>query len=439
MNEEGFLVSASPGAAVGIGSWRFEDVEREGEGARLVGPDFAGLSLDEAGEVQDGMPLLLIAARAFKALSDAGRLPRGVVSSGVLVAEADAATLVLPPRAVSRALSAQGPETRAAAIARLASARAKGAEADASFTLAQAAYRYATGASAFERDAADSGNVAGARHSTAAILAAPRLQVALAALIDRALEDPETVGLAAWVEALEAAAVSGWTRDLSAGEAVELERRRSGAEAESLARRRRSEFLRKRGAPLIAAAVALAIAALMVGDYLNSQRNKPNFADLAPVDLVRRYYASIDSLDLDALEACGDKKAFKEDWNLVMDLTVISKTRLAYEGKSPVVHADAWLAAGMPKLRNTDLLFGIAGLAATDEGAAGPPAASGESERRIRASYSIWSMEHAAGASGDPDKAVATPAERRRVDELALARGAKGGWRIVGLERRELP
>ena len=172
MNEEGFIVRRGDGPS-SLGSWRFDNVEKEGEGALLLGPGFAGKSPDDAQGLEEGMPLLLSLARAFLRLQAAGRLPRGIVSSGILVSEADADVLVLPPTAVARALSARGGEARAAAVARLMSPRAKSPEADASFLIAQAVYRYATGKASFEKEAAEPGNLAGsARYSTATGLAA---------------------------------------------------------------------------------------------------------------------------------------------------------------------------------------------------------------------------------------------------------------------------
>jgi hypothetical protein len=435
MGEEGFLV-ASSGEIAGA-SWRFENMAQEGEDVLLLGPAFAGISLDEAEGVEEGMPLLLETARALAALSAARKLPRSIVSSGVLVSESGALSavtvLILPPAAIARALSARGGEARAAAVARLTSPHAKGPEADASFLIAQAAYRYATGKSAFERESAEPGSVAGAtRYSMATVLAAPRLDPALAALADRALDDPESVPLSSWIEALEAAAAKGWTREISAAEAELLERRRAAFEAQSRSKRKRAEFLRRRGGILIAAAVAAAVAAFVAGDMLRAQRDKPNFSKLPPIEVARRYYAALDALDLDSLEACGNKKAFDGDWNTVMNLTVVTKTRLAYEGKSPVVHAKDWVSAGMPALAQTDLLYGIAGLGLLDEGG-------GQGTERLRATYSIWSLDRKDDPSGDPGNASSFPLEERRVDELTLGRGEKGGWKIVGLERKVLP
>jgi hypothetical protein len=57
----------------------------------------------------------------------------------------------------------------------------------------------------------------------------------------------------------------------------------------------------------------------------------------------------------------------------------------------------------------------------------------------IRAKYSFWSLDWEEDPSGGSSRVVSMPFEQKRVDDLALERGKKGGWRIVGLDRRTLP
>jgi hypothetical protein len=437
MNEEGFLVQLGPeGAGAKARRWRFESLVQEGEGALLIGPDFAGASMDEAAGIAAGMPLLIAAARALEALAVEGALPRGLVSSGILVAGAGGgseAVLVMPATAVAKALSARGSDARSEAVARLASPRATGPEADASFILAQAAYRYATGKNAFEREAAEPGSVAGsARYSASAALAAPRLDPALSALVDAALADPGAVPLAAWVASLEAAAAKGWERELAAADEAAIERRRAAFKAESLKKRKRAYFFRKRGGILIAAAVAAAAVAFIAADMIRAQRDKPDFSALPPLALVERYYSAIEAIDLESLEACGDKKVLKGDWDSALNLNVVIKTRMAYEGRNPVLHAKDWIAAGKPTLAETDFLYGIVGMSVAEE------VGGGADTRKYRASYSFWSLDRREDPSGDPSKSASFPLEERRRDELVLARGEKG-WKIIGLEREILP
>jgi hypothetical protein len=432
MAEEGRLIAG--GASI---PWRFESILQDGEGALLVGPDPFGsgetaapAGLDDSKDLAEGLTRLDSLARALSTLEAEGLLPRGIVSSAVVFSADGGAILILPPSAAAKALSSGGARVRSAAAARLSSPRSTGPESDASFLLAQAAYSLSTGGQAFGRDAGEPSSMAGSVPSgIQAALAAPRLDRGLAALVDKALADPGRAGLGEWLAVLDSARASGWTRELPPEEEAELSRRRAAALAKASSRRRRADFLRRRGSLLVAAAVAILALVLVAGDMLRAERDKPDYSGLAPSALVQRYYASIDRLDLDSLEACGDSKAIRGDQDMLMNLVVLTRTRTAYEGKSPVVRAEDWLAAGKPALAPTDFLYGIAGLSVADEGGAGADRAN------FRAEYSLWTLDRPDSA---PVGAASVPTESRRIDRLTLARGKKG-WRIAALERRMLP
>jgi hypothetical protein len=433
MAEEGLLFAGGA-----VSAWRFENLIQDEEGAFLLGPDFPDgrgepICLDDAASLEEGLSLLQTLAAAFARLSAEGRLPRGLVSSGILLRAAE--ILILPPVAAAKALATNGSGARERAAARLESPASDSPEADASFFLAQAAYRFATGASAYEEAQADVGSLAPARRtSTVAALAAPRLDPELSALIDAALADPKEVGLDAWIAALEKASLLGWQRDLPPEEAAELERRRAAAQAEAAARKNRSDFWRKRGGIVAGAAVALVVCGFIAADMLRAQNDKPDFSALPADQVVANYYKAVDAIDLESLEACGDKKAVDSDWNYVMNLTVITKTRLAYEGKSPIVPAAKWVAAGKPALTTSDFLYGIDGMALSQDGSRGPDLVA------YRASYSFWSLERKEGAEANSSEAAANPIEEKRVDEITLQRSPKWkGWRITSLERTVKP
>jgi hypothetical protein len=431
LTEEGRLVPER-GSSV---PWRFESVLQDEEGALILGPDFLGRSLDEARGIEEGMPLLLRVARALAALAADSTLPRGIVSSGLLVSDRGD-VLALPPNAIAKALSASGAESRAAAVARVKSPLSTGSEADASFLLAQATYRIASGKNPFEREAGEAGGTAGTGQGRVPTgLAAPQLDLRLAGLVDRTLADPTSVRLSEWLAALEAAA-EAWKRELSSAEAAELGERRVAFEAGALAAARRATFFRKKGGILIAAAVAAVALALIGGDIARADRDKPNFSILAPRELARRYYQAVDALDIESLEACGDKKVIKIDEDYMTNLFVITKSRIAYEGKSPVVRAADWVAAGRPALDSNDLLYGIAALSLS-----GAESYADKASVSIRAEYDFWIVDRKEDPSADPIKALPGPILEKRVDELRLVKVGKGkkGWQITGLDRRVQP
>jgi hypothetical protein len=430
MNEEGRLVVRAASGEVSTLPWRFEEALPDETGAFLLGPDFEGAGLDDANGLEEGMPLLLALARAFSFLKAEAALPRGLVSSGILISTNGEGTdvLVLPPTATAKALTASGAEIRSRAAARLTSPLSDGPEADASFLLAQAAYRYATGSGAYGDLAAEPGSVAiPSRRSLSASLAVPRLDSALAAVTDAALADPRRVGLDAWVSALESAQLADWVRELSPEVSAELERRSANARSEALARRKREEFWRKRGGIVAALGIAIIIVSFVVGDMVRAQNGKPDYSWLTARELVQRYYLALDGIDFESLEACCRGKAAKGDLDYVTNLTVITKTRTAYEGKSPVLRAVDWIAAGKPALSQSDFLYGMVGLVISEE------SGGGSDRETFRAEYSFWSLDRPDSASPE---AASVPVEQKRVDTLTLERGKKGGWKIVGLERK---
>jgi hypothetical protein len=431
LREEGRLVSLGSSTP-----WRFESIHQDESGAYLVGPDFEGPSLDEAFASASSpdvfLERLLSLSKALSLLVAEDSLPRGLISPGILLSppgEDSCATLLLPPNTAAKALVSRGPEARADALARLISPRSDCPEADASFLLAQAAYRALAGQGAYQREAADASAVSPSRRYTiSTALVSPRLDGALSSLIDTALDDPKSVPLDSWIAALEAARAAGWFRAIDPDEEASLRRQREAVEAEAEKRRRRSEFLRKKGGILIGVAIGLAAVGIFAGSMIRSQKDKPDYSWLSPRELVQRYYLSLEDLDLDSLEACSVKKAVESDWNYVMNITVLSKTRMAYEGKSPVLRAGDWVAEGKPQLTQNELLYGVAGLSISEESSASDKA-------RLRASYSFWSLDRVDDPSGDPAKARQVPTEEKRIDELSLARDKQGGWKIVAMDR----
>jgi hypothetical protein len=431
LGEDGFLVSGGTSAP-----WRFESTDTAGDAPILLGPDPFGSewkSLDDPGGREEGFERLLALVRALLLLKADGSLPRGIVSSCILFRQGgEASLLVLPPKAVARALASRGPEERSAAFARLASPRSQDAEADASFLLAQAAYRLASGAGPFGPEAADQSAVVGA--SSKAIpagLAAPALDPALAALIDKALAEPGSAALAEWESVLEAGRGSRWLRELSQAEEAELSKRAAEMASRLRGRARAAAFLRKRGGLLIGAAVALVIVGLVYGELRRAQLDRPDFSALAPHEIALRYYKAIDGLDLESLEACGGGKAVRGDRDSLLTLTVLTKTKMAYEGKNPIVRAADWIEAGKPPIKDSDFLYGVTGLSVTGG------ESYGEATRvAIRAEYSMWTLERVEDPSSPPGSGTSVPKEERRVDNLVLEKGPKG-WKIAELDRSE--
>jgi hypothetical protein len=426
LTEEGSLVSAGPSPR--RAAWRFENLGEASDEAFLAGPGFEGRSLDSGDGVEDGFPLLFAAVKALDLLWREDRLPRGIVSSGLLVGPGGE-VLVLPASAVARALSARGPEVRSSAAARLVHPRSGGPEGDASFLIAQAAYRFAAGVHPYPREASEPGSSAPPSPPVVPLaLAAPRLDPELAAMADEALADPGAVPLSRWRAALDQASSRGWLRELGPDEEAELSRRRAAALEAARRKDAASSFFRRRGVLIAGIAAGAALVGLFAATMLGRGARMPDLSALSSIQVARAYYRALDSLDLETLEVAAGKKAREEDDNLAVNITVLMKTRLAYEGKDPMVSASKWLAAGKPQIGQNDMLYGVTGLSLEEPG--GAPTDEIGSTGSVRASYSLWFVEK----SGTDLDAYSVPVEQKRIDDLVLKK-TKAGWKIVELRR----
>ncbi len=443
-----------------VEEWKLEGVADRAEGLYVYGPAFAGKSLDSlvvaaGGDRAAALAAVARAARALEAAAARGLLPAGLSSAGILLG-LGAEALILPPESAGRALrsASDGAEVGAAglALAWLRSPKADGAAAEAAFLAAQAAYRAASGESAYrvpeapkrgDRAAKGRGGTGRAADLVSGgflplALLRPELDPELARVIDESLAKPEAGSLARLRAALDGAEGRGWERRLTEGESDAASRRLGAARASLESRRRREAFFRERRALVVGVSIGLVVAVAAALTAYDIQRGKPDFSKLTARELVETYYRSIDALDVVALEACAPRRgrkeraeAIKQDSNYVSTMTVVSKTRQAYEGKDPIVMAEAWIAAGKPALDPDRVLFGISGLAVAELSAA-PDRAT------YAAEYSAWTLER----RGEPGEARAEaapplPLERRLRDELSLARDPKKGWRITGIVRTE--
>ncbi|MDP2791358.1 MAG: hypothetical protein Q8O15_06320 [Rectinemataceae bacterium] len=465
----------------GPGRWSF-DISFEDAGSTvLAGPAFDGQSLDEA-VFRAGPPgekAMASVARALERLREKGFLPDDLLSCGIL-AGVDG-VLVLPPKAVHHAFSRLATGKRQGAVAFFRSPKARDAESAAVFLLAQAAYRLACGCPAYTESGA-AGNGAsrdgaagnGAAGNGAAgipfihggflqsLLAEPRLHPDIAGLIDASLTDPSSRKLSVWVKVLDSAAGRGWLGDVDPVKLAEAGRERGIREEKIRTENRRNAFWRKKGSLITAAAAAFAVLALVVGSVIVDKSNGPDFSKLEPAALVETYYKAVDALDGISMEAAASRAALKIDDTLVTNLTVLTKMRMAYERKSPLMSARDWIAAGKPVAETGTLIYGITGLMiAPDTGSPGKSAT--DELVRFRADYTLWTtrsadiaerMAKAAGEekTGTTDTSGTTTSSdsmqppliegRKITDILVLERAKKArkgirGWKITAIERTE--
>jgi len=205
------------------------------------------------------------------------------------------------------------------------------------------------------------------------------------------------------------------------------ERARRGAAALARRQRRRQQgaFWRSRGTLLTGLAVAVLAVAGIVGSVVWGLV-KPDPTDTWTAEqVVKGYYAAIDSLDDQQLgkllsNDSGKQPTLGLDKDEVTNRYVIRQVRTAYEQKSPVLEAAAWEAAGKPPLLLGQMLWGLTDLDLQGGG------------DRWTVQYQKWTAD--GGDEKTPPKAVGVAV----VDRLILVKTGRG-WKISSLQRQTQP
>ncbi|OHD73812.1 MAG: hypothetical protein A2177_15695 [Spirochaetes bacterium RBG_13_68_11] len=111
-----------------------------------------------------------------------------------------------------------------------------------------------------------------------------------------------------------------------------------------------------------------------------------------------------------------------------MNLYVLSRVQMGYEGKANTVPADQWDQAGRPALKAGTAVYGVTDLAIIEQ--------SGEPAPVYRVSYEKWSPDTGDGSGDGTDPGTTTISTLRRkiVDRVSL-RSDKGDWVIFRLDR----
>lgn len=414
----------------GVESWGAEGAVETEDGLLLYGPPFEGRSLDEilglasageasaivAGGTEAALARLATVAAGLSLAAERGMLPRSPTIHGLILGE-EGELLALPPEPIRRAIKAcKGVAEAPALFPR--SPRASAPAAEAAFLLAQVIYLVACGEKPYAT--IDDDELAAGGFVPLA-LRRPRLDAELAAAVDASLAQPEAGGLGKLKDALAAARGRGWTRPRSAEEERKAAERATAAKSTLDRERRRAAFIRRRGPLLAAAGTVFAILIVLGLSVAQARRGRPDYSSLSPRELVETYYRALDRIDLASLAACASSRAADADSKRLSTLTVVSKTRLAYEGKDPIVSARSWIEAGRPALDPDRLLYGITDLSVVEVWA--------ESSAAIyRAEYTSW-------ASDRSEEGIVAIRERQDRDELRLERGRSGGWKIMKIER----
>jgi hypothetical protein len=421
---------ASPGwfvAGNSVQEWRFEGFTQQPDGSCLYGPDVPGRTLAEVLELPlaEAAPLLGRLADALGALAER-KVPFFPLQSDAVVFDGSGGVLFLPPE-VMREVRGVRPFAENRDTFETLNHPDLGGEALASFTLGVCVYRAAVGR--FPFSGADEEEI----HERARKLAiqpparlVPGVREEASALVMAALGRQRGVParIGDW-----RAGFRSWTREGIVRPVDEAERGRMAGEAASRERgaakrfQTRTFWQKNWRIVAIVAAVVIVIGGVL-GSILSGVFAPRATKGYAPRKVVQTFYTSMNGMNHSLMEACVVDKAGQGEINEAMNLYVMSRVQMGYEGKANTVQADEWDAAGRPALTSGTTVYGVTGLETVED--------SGEPAPVYRVTYEKWTPD-----SGDSTQAASSTLgtlHRKLVDRVAL-RKDKGDWVIFRIDR----
>jgi len=406
-----------------ISEWRFLGVTYVKSEPWLYGPMVEGRSLAEMLEQppEAAIGALLSLARALALLQERQVPPFRLQSEAVLYLE-EGGLLFLPPRLMALLKDSRPLDYRIRAFEAINHPYVTGKDGF-SYTMAALAYRVLTGEFPF-MDETEQGLRDRVRRLrvTPPHLARPEIREEVSVLVMKALARPGSLSLSDWIEALEAWRKGGPFRSVSESEkAAILVRARE--HREKAARSFRSAvFLEKNGRTILIATVAVAVLAAVVGSILRNALAPRVTRGFSPEKVVETFYKSIGPLDHATMEDCVTGGAGKGEISEAINLFVISRQTIAYEGKSFIIDAAEWDAKGRPSVSSPSFVHGATRLDIARERDEPQPVFLAKYERYARA-FEDQAIE------------AAPPVNGRKVSDRVYLRQDKGDWVIYRIER----
>ncbi len=401
----GFRVSAD-----GVGERFLEGFYQEDERLYLYGPWEPGVTLEETLEKGEALPYLRRLAQALAALGD--RRPQELATDAVRFLE-DGAVELLSPEVMRQVRAIQPEEHRL----RTFEALNHPDSASLSYCLAALVYRQLTGEYPFAAP-----NIGETRRRARELRLAPlslsrpevREEVSAAVMdgLGRGPGKPPTPER--WAALLEDWETAGLFRELPKDQARALAARARREQELASRAYRRGVFWQRHWKTVLLVAVAAAAVGIFSGTVLRNLLKPRSTRGLSPQQVVETFYRSVNSLDHERMQDCVTGRAGKPLIDQVINVYVISRVNLGYEGRSLIRSAEEWDRAGRPAVSPPESVFGITDLDIQTLEAGAEPS--------FRVSYRLWTP--------DPDQGTVSRETRERV----FLRQQGGAWVIFRIE-----
>ncbi len=381
----------------------------------LYGPWEPGVTLEEALETGEALPYLRRLARALAELGD--RRPQELATDAVRFLE-DGAVELLSPEVMRQVRAILPEEHRLRTFEALNHPDLRDQPARGlSYCLAAMLYRQLRGEYPFAAP-----SIGETRRRTRELRLAPlslsrpevRAEVSEAVMdgLGRGSGKPPTPEH--WTELLGEWEAGGLFRQLPEEEARALAARARREQQQAARSYRRRVFWQRHWKTVLVVAVIAAAVGILSGTVLRNLLKPRSTRGLSPLQVVESFYRGVNSLDHERMQDCVTGRAGKQLIQQVINVYVISRVNLGYEGRSLIRSAEEWDRAGRPAVRPPESVFGITDLEV--QPLSGPPSPS------FRVSYRFWTP--------DPDQGTVA----REVREQVFLREQGGAWVIFRIE-----
>ncbi len=185
---------------------------------------------------------------------------------------------------------------------------------------------------------------------------------------------------------------------------------------------KRKRFLRKRGTLIMGLGAAAVMILLFAISMITRALEPPQTAGLEPEEMIAVYYQSQNDLDTELLNDTLDRGVRSEAENMVTNLFVTSRTRLAYEQNDGIFPAQEWLDQGRPPVEPGTIVYGITSLELTQI-----------DDFTFRAEYDFWLPDSGSDSEEDAESGIGI-LKQHIVEELDV-RQEKDYWLITEIRR----
>ncbi len=376
-----------------IEEWRIDGAFKHEGRLYLHGPHLGGLFLEEAIQKSfpAALPYLIRLAHALVALKRGGLNLEFIQTDSIYFLE-EGGILFLPP-GLMKELRNMHPEVyKLLVFESINHPDIEKPEKGLSFSLAALLYRVIRGHYPFQAETEEEihNRIRHARLLPLSLIE-PGFREDLSRQILAGLgrADIPAPSLEEWEEILAGCKREGLHRDITEMEREQI-LQRARKEEEKIGRAyRRKVFWQKHWKTVGIVAVAVVVVGVLAGSLLKNILAPRETRGFSPAQVVETFYQSMNDLNHTLMEDCVVEGAGKQTIREVVNIYVLSRVSLGYEGSSHVISADEWDAQGRPELPPPKTVYGVTDLVILQE--------RGEPEPVFQVSYTKWVPESGQG------------------------------------------